>query len=77
MGKQRCLFIGYTTYRYINMQITTKDLSELLKARDQMMAAIALNKNKTLQTPLSQISKQTEQPIPLLFQATGQIAEQK
>ncbi|WP_166670714.1 hypothetical protein [Olivibacter sp. XZL3] len=45
------------------MQTTTKDLSELLKARDQMMAAIALNKNKTLQTPLLQNTKRPEQFI--------------
>ncbi|MDX3915253.1 MULTISPECIES: hypothetical protein [Sphingobacteriaceae] len=48
------------------MQTTTKDLSELLKARDQMMAAIAFTIAKDIKSEKAvEVTQQTEQAISL------------
>lgn len=48
---------------------TTKDLSELLKARDQMMAAIAftVNKESELKPTVTEINEVPEHPLLLQF----------
>ncbi|MGK9124215.1 hypothetical protein M1D52_08845 [Olivibacter sp. SA151] len=48
------------------MQTTTKDLSELLKARDQMMAAIAFTIAKDIKSEKAvEVTQQKEQAISL------------